>query len=86
MPGTIRLNNDTEFSGTAVDDEGILWLDFDETTLATVCPFLIDESNVSTVTVQQYGTEYIYEGFTHLFYIRETNGTKVSAGLEKGEQ
>lgn len=86
MRGIIRLNNGTEFNGTAVEDEDILWLDLAGTTLPAVCDSFLDTDNVAEITVNQNGVTTVYNGYTHLFYVRETTGVKVSAGIEKGEQ
>lgn len=85
MPGTIVLNDGTELSGNAAEDGNILWLDIADSTFADVFGLLLDPENTETITVDQYNARTEYRGFTHLFYLREQTGVKVSAGLEKGE-
>lgn len=79
--GKIKLNDGTEYDGTAVDDENILWLDLSGVSLQDCYMDLMDTEKMSHITAYQYGIEYEYNGYSHVFSLRETNGTKVNVGL-----
>lgn len=79
--GKIKLNDGTEYDGSAVDDENILWLDLSGVSLQNCYMDLMDTEKMSHITAYQYGIEYEYNGYSHAFSLRETNGTKVNVGL-----
>ena len=83
MPGNILLNDGTELEGSVMQDESTLWIDA-EGTFRSVCKSLMDPVKTGKITVREYGVINEYKGFTHLFYLRETDGEKISAGLVKG--
>lgn len=85
MTGTIKLIDGTEFSGSVVNDDNILWLDIVDQTLPVVCESVLDPENIKTVVVHEYGVINTYEGFTHTFSLREIGGNTVNVGIEKGE-
>lgn len=83
MAGKITLNDGTELQGSAVMDGDILWVDLNGSRFAGACELLLDRAKTERISVDQYNVVNVYTGFTHLFYLREEAGNKVSAGLEK---
>lgn len=86
MPGIIRLNNGTELSGNALEDDGILWVDVFGVAFADCVSDFLNAGNLQTITAEEYGAENVYDGYTHLFYAREMPNEKTSIGLTKGVQ
>ena len=84
MPGNILLNDGTELEGSVMMDGNTLWMDVDGISFRRACRDLMEPAKTEKITVQEYGVRNVYTGFTHLFYLRETAGVMVSAGLVKG--
>lgn len=79
--GKIKLNDGTEYNGSAIKDEDILWVDLSGVSLQECYMDLMDVEKTSHIVVDQYNVKNTYEGYSHVFYLRETDGTKVSVGL-----
>jgi len=79
----VRLNDGTELNGTAMRDGDILWLDLKEISFGEASGYLLDPQLTEKITVLIDDDSVVYEGYTHLFYMQETNGVKISAGLDK---
>lgn len=86
MMGKIRLNDGTEYDGSAIMDEDILWLDISGVSLQDCYMDLMDTEKTSHIIVNQYSVDYEYDGYSHVFYLRETDGTKVSIGLLRTDE
>lgn len=81
MIGKIKLNDGTEYNGSAIVDEDVLWLDISDVSLQDCYMDLMDGKKVNHIVVNQYSVDYKYDGYSHVFYLRETDGTNVSIGL-----
>jgi len=83
MTGTIKLYDGTLVSGTAADDDDILWLSLEGVGFAEAASMLSDPAKTGVITAIIGKTERMYGGFTQLFSLRKDAAGKISAGLEK---
>ena len=86
MDETLRLNDGTLLNGHALLTGNDLLLYISGMTLAEAYPLLSDEGKVNHITEDRYGEKTTYDGYRHLFFIREELSGMLTAGLRKVDE
>ena len=83
MDETLKLTDGTVLSGHALLSGNDLLLYITGMTLADGYPVLSDEAKVNHITEDRFGEKTTYDGYRHLFFIREELSGMLTAGLRK---
>lgn len=86
MDETLRLSDGTVMNGHALLTGSDLLLYITGWTLADAYPLLSDGAKVNHITEDRFGEKTTYDGYRHLFFIREELSGMLTAGLRKVEE
>lgn len=72
-----------EIPGHALESNGNLWIYIDSSTLSDAYTLLSNTENTEQIKTVLSESETVFDGYTHLFVIREEDDGRVNAGLKK---